>query len=85
MSNKKEKSSDKYHNQGGIEKSRDYYQANKEMIKEKAKSRYQNLAEEQKELKRQYIRDRYKRLVDQADKIKTISFIYTNIKRGRKF
>ena len=80
MSDKKEKSRDKNHNHGGKEKARDYYQANKEIIKEKAKTRYQNLSEEQKELKRQYSRDRYKKIVEQADKIKTISFICTNIK-----
>ena len=49
----KEKLKDKYYNQGGKEKAREYYQQNKETIKEKAKIRYQNLSEEQKESKRQ--------------------------------
>ena len=80
MSDKKEKSWDKYHKQGGKEIAKDYYQTNRKIIKEKAKTRYQNLSKEQKELKRQYSRDRYKRLVEQADKIKTISFICTDIK-----
>ena len=48
------------------EKAREYYVKNKEIIKEKAKIRYQNLSKEQKELKRQYSRDRYKRLVELA-------------------
>ena len=43
---KKEKARDNYHNKGGKEKSREYYEANKEIIKEKAKIRYQNLSEE---------------------------------------
>ena len=68
---KKEKAKDKYYNGGGKEKSREYYQANKEVIKEKAKIRYQNLSEEQKQLKRQYSRDRYKKLVELANKIKS--------------
>ena len=48
------------------EKAREYYVKNNEIIKEKAKIRYQNLSKEQKELKRQYSRDRYKRLVELA-------------------
>ena len=67
---KKQKLKDRYHNQDGKEKVKDCYQANKETIKEKAKIRYQNLSEEQKELKRQYSRDRYKKLVGFANKIK---------------
>ena len=60
----KEKLKDKYHNQGGKGKAREYYQNNKEIIKEKARVRYQNLSEEQKELKRQYSRDRYQKLIN---------------------
>ena len=45
---KKQKTKEKYHNGGGKERSKEYYQANKEVIKEKAKIRYQNLSEEQK-------------------------------------
>ena len=51
---KKQKAKEKYHNGGGKERLKEYYKANKEVIKEKAKIRYQNLSEEQKELKRQY-------------------------------
>ena len=39
---------DKYHNHGGNEKAKEYYQNNKDILKEKARSRYQNLSEEQK-------------------------------------
>ena len=67
---KKQKAKDKYHNGGGKEKSKEYYQANKEIIKEKAKIRYQNLSEEQKELKRQYSKNRYKQLAETVNKIK---------------
>ena len=67
---KKQKAKDKYCNGGGRQKSREYYQANKEVIKEKAKIRYQNLSEDQKELKNQYSRNRYKKLAEAANKIK---------------
>ena len=66
---KKQKAKEKYHNRGGEEKSKEYYEANKEVIKEKAKIIYQNLSEEQKELKRQYSRDRYRRLAKAVNKI----------------
>ena len=64
------KAKNRYHNMGGKEKAREYYLQNKEIIKEKAKIGYQNLSEEQKELKRQYSRDRYKKLVELANKEK---------------
>ena len=54
---------DKYHNHGGKEKAKEYYQNNKNILKEKARSRDQNLSEEQKELKRQYSRNRYQKLI----------------------
>ena len=47
---KKEKLKEKYYNNGGKERAKAYYKANKEIIKEKAKNRYQELTEEQKEL-----------------------------------
>ena len=67
---KKGKAKDKYHNRGGKEKSKQYYQPNQEIIKEKAKIRYQNLSEEEKDLKRHYKKDRYRRLVELANKVK---------------
>ena len=63
----KEKLKDKYHNQGGKEKAREYYQANKEVIRENARIRSQNLPEKQKEVIKQRSKDRYRKL---ADKIK---------------
>ena len=57
---KKQKAKGKCHNEGGKERSKKYYEANKEVIREKAKIRYQNLSEEQKELKRHHNRDRYR-------------------------
>ena len=59
----REKKLDKYHNLGGKEKANKYYQNNKDILKQKARTRYQNLSEEQKELKRQYNRNRYQKLI----------------------
>ena len=67
---RKQKAKEKYHNGGGKERSKKYYEANKEVIREKAKIRYQNLSEEQKKIKRQYSRNRYRRLVEAVDKLK---------------
>ena len=67
---KKQKAKEKYHNRSGKEISKEYYEANKEVIREKAKIRYQSLSEEQKELKRQYSRDRYRRLAKAFNKVK---------------
>ena len=61
--NNKEKILNKHHNLGGNEKTKEYHQNNKDILKEKARTRYQNLSEEQKELKRQYSRNRYQRLI----------------------
>ena len=61
---KKEKAKDHYYNKGSKERSKEYYQTNKEVLKEKARIRYRELPEEQKELKRQYSRNRYKKLTE---------------------
>ena len=41
--NNREKILDKYHNHGGKEKAKECYQNNKDILKEKARIRYQNL------------------------------------------
>ena len=42
----REKILDKYHNLGAKGKAAEYYQNNKDILKEKARNRYQNLSEE---------------------------------------
>ena len=61
--NKKQKLRDKCYEGGGKEKARQYYLDNRDVIKEKASARYQNLSEEKKEVKREYSRRRYKQMV----------------------
>ena len=51
----------KYHNYAGKEKATEYYCKNKFVIKTKANNKYKNLIEEQKEAKRKYSKDRYKK------------------------
>ena len=67
---KKQKLCKKYYEGGGKEKARQYYLNNKDVIKEKSKTRYQNLSEEQKEAKREYSRRRYKQMIDAIGKVK---------------
>ena len=57
-----QKAKEKYGNNGGKEKAAEYFQANKDVLKEKARKKYRNLTEEEKELKRQYSRDRYNKI-----------------------
>ena len=52
------KSKEKYDN-GRKQKAAKYYQANKDVIKEKEKNKYKNLPEEEEEAKRQYSKNRY--------------------------
>ena len=52
----------KYHNCGGTEKAAEYYIKNKDVIKKKASNKYKNLSEEEKEAKRKYSKDTYKKM-----------------------
>ena len=56
------KAKEKYDNKGGKEKAAEYYQKNKVAIKEKARNKYKDLSRKEKELKRQYSRNQYKKL-----------------------
>ena len=55
-----QKAKKKYDN-GGKEKAAEYYQANKDPIKEKANSRYKNPTKEEKEAKKEYSKNSYKK------------------------
>ena len=56
-----EKAKGRYHNSGG-KKEAEYYIANKDVLKEKGRNKYRTLLEENKEEKREYSRNRYKRM-----------------------
>ena len=51
----------KKYDDGGKEKAAEYYQGNQDVIKEKANSKYKNLTEEEKEAKKEYSNNRYKK------------------------
>ena len=55
------KANGKYHNKGGKQKASEYYRKNKEAIKEKARNKNKNLTKEEKKIKRQYSKNRYKK------------------------
>ena len=59
------KANKKCHNNGGKQKASGYYRKSKEAIKEKARNKYKNLTKNEKELKRQYSRNRYDKLKQQ--------------------
>ena len=50
---------DKYHNKGGKQRAKKYYQANKEEIKKKERLKYWFMSEDEKELIRQRSLRRY--------------------------
>ena len=57
-----QKAEEKYHNCGGKEKGPKYNQTNRDILKEKARNNYRNLSKGEKETKKQYSRDRYKKI-----------------------
>ena len=61
-----QKAKGKYHNCGGKEKAAEYYIKNKDVTKEKASNKYRNLSQEQKEGKRKYQQDRYKKMKEKS-------------------
>ena len=42
-----------------LNRTKDYYKNNKELLRERAKNKYRELPENEKNVKRQYQRDRY--------------------------
>ena len=60
------KAKEKYDN-GSKEKAAKYYQDNKDVTKEKEKNKYRNLSEGEKEVKRQYSKDRYNKLKEKLN------------------
>ena len=56
------------HNGGGKEKAAEYYQNNQVTLKEKARNKYRDLSEKEKEAKRANGRDRYKNMAEDEKK-----------------
>ena len=68
------KAKEKSDNKGGKERAAKYYKDNKDALKEKARNKYKNLTEEEKELKRQYSKGRYNKLKENYYASKNNSF-----------
>ena len=66
----KQKLREKYYEGDSKGKARQYYLNNKDVNKEKARTRYQNLPEEQKQAKRDYSKRRYKQMIDAIEQAK---------------
>ena len=60
-----QKAKDKYHG-GGKEEAAEYYIANKDVLKGKARNKSRNLSDEEKEAKREHERNRYKNTKENA-------------------
>ena len=48
-----------------LKRAKDYYENNKEVLREKAKNKYKELPEEEKNIKREYGRNRYKNMSEE--------------------
>ena len=47
---------------------KEYYENNKELLRERAKNKYRSLSEDEKDMKRQYQKTRYRNMSDEEKK-----------------
>ena len=78
------KARDRFHNGGGKKNASKYYVKNREASSEKARNRYRNLPEKEKEAKREYQRERYHYDTGSNEKLKQYQKDYYDSKRIRK-
>ena len=67
-----------YYQRGGKEKAKEYYENNKERLQEQALHKYGELSNEEKNIKREYGRNRYGNMTEQ-DKQKLRDFTIVSI------
>ena len=48
-----------------LNRGKDYYENNKERLREQAKNKYRNLSEEEKNKKREYVKNRYRKMPEE--------------------
>ena len=75
---------DKYYNKGGKEKAADYYRKNAYLIRFKARNKYRNLSEKEKNRKRKYQRERYHMNTDFNDKLRQFQRNYYASRKIKK-
>ena len=61
-----QKAKDRYHNGEGKEEASEYCLKNRGILKEKARNKYGDLSEEEKEAKREYGRNKYRNVTKNA-------------------
>ena len=60
-----------------LNRAKDYFKGNKEVLKKKTKIKYRELSEEEKNIKREYGRNRYKNISDEwKQRLKEYQKIY---------
>ena len=48
-----------------LNRAKEYYKNNKELLRERAKNKYRSLSEDEKDIKKQYQKDRYHNMSDE--------------------
>ena len=56
-----------------LNRAKDYYESDKERLREHARDKYRNLSEEEKDIKREYGKNRYLNMPEEKKKTKRIS------------
>ena len=56
-----------------LNRAKDYYENDKERLREQARDKYRNLSEEEKNKKREYGKNRYHKMPEKKTKAKRIS------------
>ena len=66
-----EQARNRYHQEGGKEKAKEYYKNNKERLQEQARNKYGGISNEERDIKRGYVRMRYRNMsVEDKNKLK---------------
>ena len=65
-----------------LNRAKDYYENNKELLRERAKNKYRKLPENEKDVKRQHQRDRYHNMTaEEKQRLKDIKKITVRLKK----
>ena len=66
-----------------LNRAKDYYENNKELLRERTKNKYKELSENEKDVKRQYQRDRYHNMTaEEKQRLKEYQRNYREARRA---
>ena len=69
-----------------LNRAKEYHETNKQVLSEKARSRYRELSEKEKDIKREYGRNRYKNMSEgNRQRLKVYKKIYRETNQSKKF